>query len=91
MDLWVQYFEGYPKRNSNGSYDWPQFVAHVVTIAAPERPSILLLRAGDKDCYKEIRIRKIYKHNVTSQKQGQNAANEKAQKKLLDNDSIDFK
>ena len=83
MDLWVQYFEGYPKRNSNGSYNWSQLVAQVVTIADPERSSILLPRAGYKDCFKEIRMRNLNKQNVTSQKLGQNAANQEALKKYL--------
>ena len=35
-------------------------------------------------------MRNLNKHNVTSQKLGQNAANEETRKKLLDNDSIDL-
>ena len=87
MDLWVQYFEGYPRQNNNGSYNWSQLVAQVVTIPDPERPSILLPRAGYKDCSNEIRMRNQNKHKKMSEKPKQNVSPKEDQKPLLMNDS----
>ena len=91
MDVWIQYFEGYPKRNNNGSYNWSQLVAQVVTIADPGRPSNLLPRAVYKDCSNEILMRNRNKQNKITKKQEQNESTEEAQKLLLDDDSIDSK
>ena len=63
----------------------------MVTIADPKRPSILLPRAGYKDCANELRIRNRNKQNKITKKQEQNESTEEAQKHLVDDDSIDSK
>ena len=65
VDLWVQYFEKYFQKNSNGSFHWSSLVSQVTNFAYPERPSNLLPSAGYKNCSNEILMknrRKIKKY-----------------------------
>ena len=61
VDLWVQSFEGYPQKYSNGSFNWFSLVSQFTNFAYPEGPSILLSRVGYKDCSNEIRMKNRHK------------------------------
>ena len=54
VTVWVQNYDGVPKRDSNGKYNWSQLLSQAVAIAEPGRPAILLPRAG----YEHLKVRK---------------------------------
>lgn len=54
VTVWVQSYEGVPKRDPNGKYNWSQVLSQAVAIAQPGRPSILLPRAG----YEQLLVKK---------------------------------
>ena len=87
VDLWVQYFEGHPPKNSNGSFNWSSLVSQVTNFADPERPSILLPRAGYKDCSNEIRMKNRHKIKKISKNTSSESSDENVQKQLLEPDS----
>ena len=87
VDLWVHYFEGAHQRNSNGTFNWSSIVLHVTNFAFPERPSILLPRAGYKDCSTEIRMKNRHKIKKPPKNTFSKSADESVKKHLLDPDS----
>ena len=54
VSVWVQNYDGVPKRDPNGKYNWSQLLSQAVAIAQPGRPAILLPRAG----YEHLQVKK---------------------------------
>ena len=64
VSVWVQNYDGAPKRDTNGKYNWSMLLSQAVAIAEPARPSILLPRAGYQQ--PQPRKQKVLKNNNTS-------------------------
>ena len=63
------------------------FLFLVTNFAYPERPSILLARAGYKDCSNEIRIKNRQKMKKIPKNTSSESSDENVQKHLLEPDS----